>query len=117
MTDSTLQDRLRTVLGRVLAGPDGPDVLTAGVIRSVSVEDGTAILELAPRSEDPPQLIESIRLVASGVEGVSEVKFSLADPAALRRAQAERAAKDAAGAAAAGTSTGAGVRAGDEGSD
>lgn len=102
MTDSTLQDRLRTALGRVLAGPDGPDVLTAGVIRSVGVEDGTAVLELAPRSEDPPQLIESIRLVVSGVDGVSEVKFSLADPAALRRAQAERAAKDAAGGAAGG---------------
>ncbi len=111
MTDSKLQERLRSALGRVLAGPDGPDVVTAGVIRSVGIEDGTAVLELAPRSEDPPQLIESIRLVASGVEGVSEVKFSLADPAELRRAQADRAAKDAAAAGAAGGSgTGAEAR-------
>lgn len=101
MTESNLQERLHSALGRVLAGPEGPDVLTAGVIRSVGVEAGTAVLELAPRSEDPPQLIETIRLVASGVEGISEVKFSLADPAAIRRAHEERAASDAATEAAA----------------
>src|SRR5690554_1169929 len=93
MTDSPLQEKILGALRRVLAGSKRPDVVTAGVIRSVGVEDGTAVLELAPRSEDPPQLIESIRLVASGVEGVREVKFSLADPTAMRRARAESAAR------------------------
>ncbi|MGD8496607.1 MAG: Mrp/NBP35 family ATP-binding protein [Gemmatimonadales bacterium] len=91
MTDFSVKQRLLAALGRVLAGAEGPDVLTAGVVRSVAVdEDGAAVLELAPRSEDPPQLIESIRLVASGVEGVSDVKFALADPEAMRRAQTEK---------------------------
>jgi len=92
MTESTVQQRLLSALGRVRTSATGSDVLTAGIIRSVAVQDdGTAVLELAPRSEDPPQLIESIRLVASGVSGVSDVKFSLADPEDLRRARAEKA--------------------------
>lgn len=107
MTDVSLQQQLLTALGRVNAGPDGPDVVTAGVIRSVAVDDGTAVLELAPRSEDPPQLIESIRLVASGVAGVSDVRFALADPEDMRKARAEKAESDAASAAAASTPAGA----------
>lgn len=92
MTESAIQQRLLTALGRVRTDASGPDVVTAGVIRSVGVqEDGTAVLELAPRSEDPPTLIESIRLVASGVAGVRDVKFSLADPEEMRRARAEKA--------------------------
>ena len=91
MTEPTIQQRLLTALGRVRTDASGPDVVTAGVIRSVTVQDdGTAVLELAPRSEDPPKLIESIRLVASGVSGVRDVKFSLADPEELRRARAEK---------------------------
>jgi ATP-binding protein involved in chromosome partitioning len=93
MTDTAIQQRLLTALGRVRTDATGPDVVTAGLIRSVTVqEDGTAVLELAPRTGDPPKLIESIRLVASGVAGVRDVKFSLADPEALRRARAEKAA-------------------------
>lgn len=102
MTERSVKQRLMTALGRVLAGPEGPDVVTAGVVRSVGVQDdGAIILELAPRSEDPPHLIESIRLVASGVDGVTDVKFALADPQAMRRAQgAKEAADDTAAAAA-----------------
>jgi len=96
MTDTAIQQRLLTALGRVRTDATGPDVVTAGLIRSVAVQDdGTAVLELAPRSGDPPKLIESIRLVASGVAGVRDVKFSLADPEALRRARAEKAEKSA----------------------
>jgi ATP-binding protein involved in chromosome partitioning len=95
MTDAAIHQRLLTALGRVRVGPDGPDVMTAGVIRSITVQDGdTAVLELAPRSEDPPQLVESIRLVASGVAGVNDVKFSLADPEELRRARATKEAEE-----------------------
>lgn len=97
MTDSSVKQRLMAALGRVLAGPEGPDVVTAGVVRSVGVQDdGAVVLELAPRSEDPPHLIESIRLVASGVDGVTDVKFALADPEAMRRAQGAKEAADAA---------------------
>jgi len=93
MTEPAVQQRLLTALRRVRTDASGPDVVTAGVIRSVSVQDeGTAVLELAPRSEDPPTLIESIRLVASGVAGVRDVKFSLTDPEEMRRARAEKAA-------------------------
>ncbi len=97
MTEPAVTQRLLTALGRVRTDASGPDVVTAGVIRSVGVQDdGTAVLEIAPRSEDPPTLIESIRLVASGVAGVRDVKFSLADPEELRRARAEKAAEQAA---------------------
>ena len=64
MTDVASKQQLLEALRRVKAGADGPDVVTAGVVRSVAIEDGTAVLELAPRSEDPPQLIESIRLLS-----------------------------------------------------
>lgn len=105
MTESAIQQRLLTALGRVRTDASGPDVVTAGVIRSVGVQDdGTAVLELAPRSEDPPTLIESIRLVASGVAGVRDVKFSLADPEEMRRARAEKAAGQAGKAAPSGPS-------------
>ena len=46
------------------------------------MDGGTAIVTLAPGPKDSPGLIESIRLVASGVAGVEDVRFGLADPAA-----------------------------------
>ncbi len=45
------------------------------------MDGGTAIITLAPGPKDSPALIESIRLVASGVPGVADVRFGMADPA------------------------------------
>jgi ATP-binding protein involved in chromosome partitioning len=80
MSESTVQQRLIAALGRVRVEPTGPDVVTSGVVRSVKSEGGTVTIELAPRQDDPPALIETIRLVASGVVGVSEIRFALAEP-------------------------------------
>lgn len=80
MSESTPEQRLVAALGRVRTEATGPDVVSSGVVRSVSVRNGTATIELAPRHDDPPAVIESIRLVATGVAGVSEVRFALAEP-------------------------------------
>lgn len=80
MSESTPEQRLIAALGRIRTEAGGPDVVASGVVRSVAVRDGAATIELAPRQDDPPAVIESIRLVATGVSGISEVRFALAEP-------------------------------------
>ena len=69
--------RLLTALGRIRRTVDGPDIVSSGLVGEVDVTDGVASITLSPGPEDPPALIESIRLVASGVAGVDEVRFAL----------------------------------------
>jgi ATP-binding protein involved in chromosome partitioning len=74
--------RLLTALGRIRRAVDGPDIVSSGLVGEVDVTDGVASITLSPGPEDPPALIESIRLVASGVAGVDEVRFALSPPGA-----------------------------------
>ncbi len=81
-TMSESSKRILSALGRVRSAATGPDVVSAGIVRDVRVDNGTAVITIAPGSDDSPGLIESIRLVASGVSGIDEVTFALVDPAA-----------------------------------
>ena len=74
--------RLLSALGRVRSAPNGPDVVSAGIVRDVKVDNGTAVITISPGPDDSPTLIESIRLVASGVAGIEAVTFALVDPSA-----------------------------------
>lgn len=76
---SEIRKKILSALGRVRSSADGPDVVSAGVVRDVMVDGGSAVLTIAPGPNDDPGLIESIRLVASGVPGIDEVKFTLVD--------------------------------------
>lgn len=73
---------LLSALGRIRRAADGPDIVSSGLIGDVQVDDGIASITLSPGPDDPPALIESIRLVASGVAGIDEVRFALAPPTA-----------------------------------
>ena len=70
--------RLIAALSRIRRAADGPDIVSSGLVGDVQVEEGVASITLTPGPEDPPALIESIRLVASGVAGIDEVRFALA---------------------------------------
>jgi len=74
-----ISTRILSALGRVRSAADGPDVVSSGVVRDVVVDGGTAVVMIAPDQNDAAALIESIRLVTSGVTGVEEVRFALVD--------------------------------------
>jgi len=77
-----ISTRILSALGRVRSTADGPDVVSSGVVRDVMVDGGTAVVMIAPDQNDAAALIESIRLVTSGVTGVEEVRFALVDAVA-----------------------------------
>ncbi|TFG66948.1 MAG: ATP-binding protein [Gemmatimonadales bacterium] len=74
-----IKTRLLSALSRVRSAADGPDVVSAGIVRDVTVDSGTAVVMIAPSLNDAPAVIESIRLVASGVSGIEQVRFALVD--------------------------------------
>ena len=82
METRSLEDRVMQSLARVRTEAGGPDVVDAGVVRSVTAgRDGEVRIEIALRPGVPPEIVETIRLVATGVPGVSQATFELAHPA------------------------------------
>ncbi|MEE8486756.1 MAG: iron-sulfur cluster assembly protein, partial [Gemmatimonadota bacterium] len=85
---SEISKKVLSALSRVRSSADGPDVVSAGMVRDVMVDGGKAVVMIAPGPEDAPSMIESIRLVASGVAGIDEVSFALVDATANAPADA-----------------------------
>jgi ATP-binding protein involved in chromosome partitioning len=82
METRSLEDRVMQSLARVRTEAGGPDVVDAGVVRSVTAgRDGEVRIKIALRPGVPPEIVETIRLVATGVRGVSQATFELAHPA------------------------------------
>ncbi len=82
METRSLEQRVLQSLARVRTEAGGPDVVQAGVVRSVTAGTGGAVqIEIAMRPGVPPDIVETIRLVATGVPGVSTVTFTLESPA------------------------------------
>lgn len=77
-----IKPRILSALGRVRSTAGGPDVVSAGIVCDVKVEGSNVVVMIAPGPDDAPALIESIRLVASGVAGVKEVRFAVVDATA-----------------------------------
>ncbi len=76
---SEISQKILSALGRVRSSADGPDVVSSGIVRDVMVDGSSAVVMIAPGPNDAPALIESIRLVASGVTGIDKVSFALVD--------------------------------------
>ena len=73
METQSLEDRVMQSLARIRTEAGGPDVVEAGVVRSVTaVGGGTVRIGIAPGPGVPPDITNTIRLVATGVPGVTE---------------------------------------------
>lgn len=82
METRSLEDRVMQSLARVRTEADGPNVVEAGVVQSVTAgPEGEVRIEIALRPGVPPEIVDTIRLVATGVAGVSAATFQLAQPA------------------------------------
>jgi len=82
METRSLEDRVMQSLARIRTEAGGPNVADTGVIRSVTAgPDGAVRVEIALRPGVPPEIADTIRLVASGVPGVTRATVGLAEPA------------------------------------
>ena len=82
METRSLEDRVMQTLARVRTESGGPDVVDAGVIRSVPAgPDGEVRIGVALPPGVPQDIADTIRLVATGVPGVSRASVELAQPA------------------------------------
>lgn len=82
METPSLEDRVMQSLARVRTRSGGPDVVEAGVIRSVTAgPDGEVRIDVAILPGVPQDIADTIRLVATGVTGVSRAIVELAQAA------------------------------------
>ena len=82
METRSLEDRVMQSLARVRTEAGGPDVVDAGVVRSVTAgPDGEVRIDIALQPGVPRDIADTIRLVATGVTGVVRATVELADPA------------------------------------
>jgi ATP-binding protein involved in chromosome partitioning len=83
METRTLEDRVMQSLTRVRTGAGGPDVVDAGVVRSVTTsQDGEVRIGIALQPGVPPGIADTIRLVVTGVPGVARAIVELTHPVA-----------------------------------
>ncbi len=75
MAQQSIQERIERALARLRPTGDLADLVSLGLVDGVVVDDsGAALVTLALRSGDDPAIAETVRLVLSGVEGVSRVE-------------------------------------------
>ena len=81
METHSLEDRVMQSLARVRTEAGGPNVVDAGVVRSVTAgQEGEVRIEIELRPGVPPEIVDTIRLVATGVTGVAAATVELAHP-------------------------------------
>jgi ATP-binding protein involved in chromosome partitioning len=81
METHSLEDRVMKSLTRVRTAAGGPNVVEAGVIRSVTVGSaGDVRIGIALQPGIPREIADTIRLVATGVAGVAGAVVELAHP-------------------------------------
>ncbi len=74
METHSLEDRVMQSLARVRTEAGGLNVVDAGVVRSVTAgQEGEVRIEIELRPGVPPEIVDTIRLVATGVTGVTGV--------------------------------------------
>ncbi|AHG91452.1 ATPase-like, ParA/MinD [Gemmatirosa kalamazoonensis] len=101
MTDS-LQQRIETALSQIHHPRLGTDVVRADVVRDVATTtDGKVRLTLVLAAEDDATLVRDVRHAVEGVDGVTNVRVDVMDPAQYDAARGD---KRAANLAAAGRS-------------
>jgi ATP-binding protein involved in chromosome partitioning len=62
------------------------DLLSAGMVRDLTIEDGRVAFTFLLSREDPATLVREARAAVRAVEGVTEVKINVVDPAGPARA-------------------------------
>lgn len=85
MTD-TLDARVSAALSRIVNPRADNDLMSAGMIRDLSVEDGRVTFTFLLSREDPATLVREARKALQAIEGVTEVKIQVVDPAGPARA-------------------------------
>ena len=80
MTDS-LDARIAGALSRIINPRLENDLLSAGMIRDLAVADGRVTLTFLLDKQDPATLVRETRAALKALEGVTEVKISVVDPA------------------------------------
>src|SRR5919206_2360812 len=81
----SFHERLADALSRVVSPRHGADVLSADLVRDVATTtSGRVRLTLLLSPEDSPTLARDVRHAVEGVEGVTEVRVEVRDPAELR---------------------------------
>lgn len=89
MDVASVQARVTAALRRVRPEAGQPDMVSAGLVEAVEVDaSGTVTIRLGLRPQDAPGLTETVRLVASGVEGVSRAIVRRVDPVAADESSA-----------------------------
>ncbi|HEU4565772.1 MAG TPA: Mrp/NBP35 family ATP-binding protein [Gemmatimonadaceae bacterium] len=73
--------RIAAALARVVNPRVGRDVIAAGMVRDLRVEDdGRVRLSFLLGAQDPASLVREVRQAVEGVEGVREVRVDVKDP-------------------------------------
>jgi ATP-binding protein involved in chromosome partitioning len=86
---STLQQRIATALGRVIHRRSGQNVLDAEVVRDIgTTTQGRVRLTVLLAPEDDAELVRDVRQAVETVEGVTDVRVDVKDPAELARGAA-----------------------------
>jgi ATP-binding protein involved in chromosome partitioning len=84
----TLQERIASALARIRNPRLGADVLTADMVRDIATTMGGRVrMTLLLTAADDPALAREVRRAVERVEGVTEVRVDVRDPAELKRAQ------------------------------
>jgi ATP-binding protein involved in chromosome partitioning len=90
MTVTTLQERIATALQGVAHPRLGTDVLTAEAVRDIgTTTDGKVRLTVLLAASDDATLVREVRDTVQAVEGVTDVRVDVKDPAQYRRAAEE----------------------------
>jgi len=90
---STLAQRVHTALAALQNPRIGQDVVTAGMVRDLVVDDAGAVsFTFALTRDDPATLAREARRAVQAVAGVSGVRVNVTDPSAAARAPAHGAA-------------------------
>ncbi|HEX9754466.1 MAG TPA: Mrp/NBP35 family ATP-binding protein [Gemmatimonadales bacterium] len=83
---NSLEAAVTAALARVVNPRVGNDLLSAGMVRDVAVSpEGRVTFTFLLSREDPATLVREARKALQAIEGVSEVKISVVDPAGPAR--------------------------------
>src|SRR5213079_1443033 len=85
----TLQARVERALSQLQNPRRGGDVLTAGMVKDLAVDDrGAVSFTFLLSREDPSSLAREVRKVVQGVPGVTAVRVNVTDASAAAGATA-----------------------------
>jgi ATP-binding protein involved in chromosome partitioning len=79
-----MSDKLEALIAGALTNVRNPrvdnDVISAGMVRDLNINDGTVSLTFALGRDDPAGLVREVRRAVKAVDGVSEVHIEVIEP-------------------------------------